>query len=160
MVFSGNNESYMLSINLSKYMEREEMDEEDLSRKSGVDGEVIREILRGNTTVSCLNLGAISRALSLTPSELLGIDGKIYRLFFCRTEEEISVYDEICSVPTLKNVKVYGLSVGIFGKYETSYRLTFRDISSDGERVRKLCRQLNKSQPRIEHLEDLIEDFI
>ncbi len=136
------------------------MTKNDLSELSGISEESVDLLMLGAATVSVLELSAISRAFKMTPSELLGIDKSIYRLIFRRTEEDISVYDEHSSIPTRKNVKTYGFSVSIIGKKRVSYLLTFNDISIDGDKVSELCRVLNRLQPRIEHLEDLVEDFI
>lgn len=69
---------------------------------------------------------------------------------------EICVVDDLLTNEDMESVTVYGLA----SSWTDGSRLTVRDITDDGERLRAFCSLLAENNIEKVHFWDVIEDFL
>lgn len=145
-----------VSSNLKRIRTELHIPQEEAAFRCEISPRHYNSIENGRTNMSISTLDKLSRGLNVELSELVGIHKTEHTLIFTCIETEITDED-------FDTVKTYGIEIEITQNINGESKATIvtcEDISTDRLKVNKLVSLLNKLQPSIAHVGDVVEDFL
>lgn len=146
------NTTETIKSNLRRIRIAQNLTQEEAAFRCGISTRHYSTIENGEVNMSVSTLDKICDGLNVTPYELFGVHSDTQLKFTC---VENSTHDE-----DGYSQKTYGIAVDFPAESAPKQTLICSDISADKAKLEILVSLLNKLQPSVTHIEDIIEDFL
>ena len=128
------------------------LSQEEVALRCGISTRHYSTIENGDVNMSVSTLDKLCEGLNVTPYELFGVHIDVPLKFTCiqttvRTEENDAR-------------ETYGIAIDFPSESEQKQTLICADVSADKSKVERLISLMNKLQPSVTHIEEIIEDFL
>ena len=141
-----------IKSNLRRIRIAQNLTQEEAAFRCGISTRHYSTIENGEVNMSITTLDKLCEGLNVTPYELFGVHIDVPLKFTC-IQTTISTEEDDAR-------ETYGIAIDFHSEIEQRQTLICADISADKAKLELLVSLLNKLQPSVTHIEEIIEDFL
>lgn len=144
--------SETIASNLKRLRLLQNITQEEAAFRCDISPRHYNSIENCKTNLSVDVLDKLSYGLDVSPAELVDIHSTKHALSFSCIESQITIEN--------REVRTYGIKIEVLKNGKILTVMTCEDISTDKSKVLHLSSTLNRLQPSIGHIGDVVEDFL
>ena len=144
--------SEIVALNLKRIRLKLELTQEEAAFRCNISVRHYINIENNKTNLSINTLNKLSYGLGVTHAELVKLYGTAHVLNISCIESKITI--EGREIPT------FGIRIEVLRPGGIMNVINIEDISTDMKKVHKLSSVLNRLQPSIVHIDDVLDDYL
>ena len=144
--------SETIASNIRRLRLAQNITQEEAAFRCDISTRHYSDIENSKTNLSVAVLDKLSYGLGVPPAELVGIHSTKHTLIFSLFESKTVIEDNV--------VQTFGIQIDVDNDGEKVKVMTCEDISTDKNKVLQLSSMLNRLQPSIGHIGDVVDDFL
>ena len=144
--------SETIASNIKRLRLAQNITQEEAAFRCDISTRHYSDIENSKTNLSVDVLDKLSYGLVVPPAELVGLHSTKHTLIFSLFESKIVIEDN--------EVLTFGIQIDVDNDGEKVKVMKCEDISTDRSKVLQLSSVLNRLQPSIGHIGDVVEDFL
>ena len=144
--------SETIASNIRRLRLAQKITQEEAAFRCDISTRHYSDIENSKTNLSVDVLDKLSYGLGVPPAELVGLHNTKHTLIFSLLESKIVIEDN--------EVQTFGIQIDVDNDGENVKVMTCEDISTDVSKVLQLSSMLNRLQPSIGHIGDVVDDFL
>ena len=144
--------SETIASNIKRLRLAQNIAQEEAAFRCDISTRHYSDVENSKTNLSVDVLDKLSYGLGVPPAELVGIHSTKHTLIFSLFESKTVIEDNV--------VQTFGIQIDVDNDGEKVKVMTCEDISTDKNKVLQLSSVLNRLQPSIGHIGDVVEDFL
>ena len=144
--------SETIASNIKRLRLAQKITQEEAAFRCDISTRHYSDIENSKTNLSVDVLDKLSYGLGVPPAELVGLHSTKHTLIFSLFESKTVIEDN--------EVQTFGIQINVDNDGENVKVMTCEDISTDKNKVLQLSSVLNRLQPSIGHIGDVVDDFL
>ena len=144
--------SETIASNIKRLRLAQTITQEEAAFRCDISTRHYSDIENSKTNLSVDVLDKLSYGLGVPPAELVGLHSTKHTLIFSLFESKTVIEDNV--------VQTFGIQIDVDNDGEKVKVMKCEDISTDRSKVLRLSSMLNRLQPSIGHIGDVVEDFL
>lgn len=145
--------SETVASNIKRLRLAQKISQEEAAFRCDISPRRYNDIENCKTNLSVDVLDKLSYGFDISPAELVGIHSTKHTLIFSCIESKFMTED-------FRMISTYGIKVEVIKEGEITPVMMCSDISTDKNKVLLFSSLLNRLQPSVVHVGDVVEDFL